>query len=177
VLLVVVAGPPCSGKSTLAAGLARRRGVPHLEMDATRMRILPGAAHTRADRAVAYRAMHLAAELLLGHDIGAVLDASYGHAEDRREVAAVARRTGADLALVECRVAVQTAIQRFLARGPDLVRRDLTQDRVEEMVRKFPYTGAGLLLDSGQPPEACLAAAERYLAQGNFQAAAAYEEL
>ena len=64
-MLIVFAGPPCAGKSTLAAEVARRRDLPVLSMDATRRRILPAAAHTRADRQVAYRAMHLAAELLL----------------------------------------------------------------------------------------------------------------
>jgi predicted kinase len=49
--------PPCAGKSTLAAEVACRLGVLHLSMDATRQRLLPDAAHTRADREVAYRAM------------------------------------------------------------------------------------------------------------------------
>jgi len=70
-------------------------------MDATRQRLLPGASHTRADRAVAYRAMLFAAELLLGVGAGAVLDAPYGHAEDRADLARVA---AGQWKLIECRV-------------------------------------------------------------------------
>ena len=39
---------------------------------------MPDAAHTRADRAVAYRAMHLAAELLAGAGVSVILDAPAG---------------------------------------------------------------------------------------------------
>src|SRR3954447_6608285 len=84
--LIVFSGPPCSGKSTLAAEVARRLSLPHLSMDATRRRILPDAPHTRADRQAAYRAMHWAAELLLDAGASAVLDAPYGHAEDRADL-------------------------------------------------------------------------------------------
>jgi len=110
----VFAGPACSGKSTLAAEVARRRGWPHLSMDATRQRLLPGASHTRADRAVAYRAMLFAAELLLGVGAGAVLDAPYGHAEDRADLARVA---AGQWKLIECRVSPEAAVARLRARG------------------------------------------------------------
>ncbi len=61
-------------------------------MDATRQRILPGAPHTREDRKAAYRAMHFAAELLLDAGAGVVLDAPYGHREDREDLARIAGR-------------------------------------------------------------------------------------
>ena len=138
-MLIVFAGPPCAGKSTLAAELARRRNLPVLSMDATRRRILPAAAHTRADRQVAYRAMHLAAELLLAAGASAILDAPYGHQEDREELARIA--ADADLRLIECRVSPETAIRRFRQRGPDPVRLDLTEELVGRMVREYTYAG------------------------------------
>jgi len=144
-VLIVFAGPPCAGKSTLAAEIAVRRRLPHLSMDAVRQRILPRAAHTCADRAVAYRAMHLAAELLLAVGAGAILDAPYGHPEDREEVAHIA---GAQLRLIECKVPLETALARFRARGPDAVRKDLTEDLVRRLVAEYPYTRTGLLLDT-----------------------------
>jgi predicted kinase len=115
-MLIVIAGPPCSGKSTLAAELARRLGIAHLSMDATRQRILPGAAHTHADREAAYRAMHFAAELLLGACASAILDAPYRHREEREEVARIG---GGQLKRIECRVTPETAARRFRERGPD----------------------------------------------------------
>jgi predicted kinase len=143
--LIVLAGPPCSGKTTIALELARRSDLPHLAMDAVRARILPNAPHNRADRQVAYRAMHLAAELLLRSRAVAILDAPYGHAEDREELAGIA---GPELRLIECRVSPETAVRRFRERGPDPIRLDLTEELVFTTARDYAYTLAALLLDT-----------------------------
>jgi predicted kinase len=161
-MLIVFAGPPCAGKSTLATELARRRNLPVLSMDATRRRILPAAAHTRADRQVAYRAMHMAAGLLLRAGAAAILDAPYGHAEDRDDLAQTA--AGADLRLIECRVSPETAVLRFRRRAPDPIRLDLTETLVRQLVLAFPYTHAGLLLDTEiHSPSECLEQIESFL--------------
>lgn len=136
-------------------------------MDATRRRILPDSPHTRADRATAYRAMHFAADLLLSNGVGVVLDAPYGHPEDRREVARVAAQTRATAFLVECAVPPDAAVERLLARGPDSVRLDLTPARVETMVRAFHYSGLGLLLDTvALDPTACASSVDEFVASG-----------
>lgn len=145
------AGPPCAGKSTVAGELARRLGISYLSMDATRQRILPGAAHTRADREVAYRAMHFAAELLLQAGGDVVLDAPYGHPEDRTELARIVDAGAARFRLVECRVSPETAVSRFRQRGPDPDRPDLTGDAVAQSARDYPYRSSGLVLDMDNP--------------------------
>jgi predicted kinase len=165
-VLIVFAGPPCSGKSTLAAEVARRLRLPHLSMDATRARILPGAAHTRADRRVAYRAMHFAAELLLDADAGAVLDAPYGHDEDRDELAAIGEPRG--VRYIECRVSAEEAARRFEQRGPDAGKPDLTAERVRRLARAYCYTNAGLALDTeALSREECLEMIEAWLGSGD----------
>jgi adenylate kinase family enzyme len=135
---IAFTGPPCAGKSTLAAEVARRLGLPHLSMDATRQRLLPDAAHTRADREVAYRAMEWAAEML--PDV--VLDAPYGHDED---YAGLVRLRAV---VIECRVSPETAVRRFRERGPDAVRKDLTEDVVRRMVEEYHYRSGALVIDT-----------------------------
>lgn len=161
-MLIVFAGPACTGKSTLAAEVARRRGWPHLSMDATRQRLLPAASHTRADREVAYRAMLFAAELLLNAGASVILDAPYGHAEDRADLA---RLAAGKWKLIECRVSEEAAVERLRARGiPDPTRPDLTEERVIQLNREYRYTGEGLLLDTDKLSEdECLARIDDYL--------------
>jgi predicted kinase len=141
-VLIVFAGPPCSGKSTLAGELARRRGIPHLSMDSTRQRILPGSSHTREDRQTAYRAMHFAAELLLSVGASVILDAPYGHDEDRAELSRLA--AGTDFRYIECRVSPETAARWFRARGPDAERPDLTEENVRQSAAGYRYLGTGV---------------------------------
>ncbi len=162
--VIVLAGPACSGKSTLASAVAQRLGCPHLEMDATRARLLPEAAHTREDRRVAYRAMAWAAGLLaVAQDV--VLDAPYGHTEDRRDIEEIGR----PFFLIECRIDAAEAGQRFVSRDRGF-RLDLTRGAVEEMATAYPYSGCGLTLDTGAMPVAeCLDRIARYIESGTPQ--------
>ncbi len=133
-------------------------------MDGTRQRILPSAAHTRADREVAYRAMHFAAGLLVRAGASVILDAPYGHAEDRDELARIG--AGADLRIFECRVSPETAARRLRDRSPDPTRPDLTEEVVRRMVREYEYGGlqGSVLLDTGaQSAAGCLAIVEGVL--------------
>lgn len=170
--LVVFSGPACSGKTVLGAELARRLGAPHLQMDTTRARLMPDSQHTRHDRAIAYRAMHLAAELLLGSGVSVILDAQYAHPEDRGEVDTVAARTGSPIYLIECKVAPEIAVRRFRERAADHPGLDLTPDLVAGMARTFPYRGTGLLIDTGElPPEECSRRIDAYVTTADTGAA------
>ncbi|MCW5976799.1 MAG: AAA family ATPase [Bryobacteraceae bacterium] len=163
--LILFAGSACSWKTTIAAKLSARTGIPHLSMDHVRVRLIPGPRHTRAERLIALRAMNLAAELLLASGASVILDAQYRSSEDRQEAAAAAEKTGARLALIECMVSPDEAVRRFVRRGPDPVRLNLTPELVRQMARDFVYTREGLLLDTDAlTPEECLARVESFLA-------------
>ncbi len=161
-MLIVFSGPACSGKSTLAAHIAAELGAPHLQMDETRARLMPLSAHTREDRQVAYRAMAFAAELLTGAGASVVLDAPYGHREDRVELGRL------PLVLIECKLDPEVAVARFRTRDPNHpAMQDLTEQRVREIGQTFPYTGKGLLLDTGAfDAGQCLVRIREYLAPG-----------
>jgi len=168
--LIVIAGPPCSGKSTLADELSRRLNIASLSMDGVRRRILPGAAHTRADREVAYRAMHLAAECVLRSGGCIILDAPYGHAEDRRDLFSVAEVSRARLLLVELKVSPEMAAERLRNRGPDPERPDLTETIVAQSAREYPYSGSGLLLDTEvSSPDKALQRVIEWIRTSNFR--------
>jgi hypothetical protein len=66
--------------------------------------------------------------------------------------------------LVECTAPLQTCIERLRLRGPDPVRVDLTPGRVESLVRSFPFTRLGLVLDTAAlDPAECVRMVERWL--------------
>lgn len=165
-MIVVFSGPPCSGKSYVGEILRARRGFLHLEMDAVRVRLLPDSAHTRQDRLIAYRAMHLAAEAAAGAGGCVIVNACYSHAEDRRDAEQAALRTATALYLVEFRVSEQTAIERWKARRQIHPGADLTEERVRELVNHFPYFGGGRTVDGEQPAEEILKVIEEYLDHG-----------
>jgi predicted kinase len=165
-MIIVISGPPSSGKSTLGGLLAAGRNITHLEMDAFRVRLLPEAAHTREDRQIAYRAMHYTAELLVERGHSVIVNASYSHSENRREIEEIASRREVALFLVECKVSPEIAVERSRERRGSHPGLDLTDERVIDLVTGFPFFGEGLTLDSTTEIADCLRRIEEYLAAG-----------
>jgi predicted kinase len=161
--LVVISGPPCSGKSTLGEVLSRTESIPHFEMDQIRVRLMPEGPHTRATRRIAYRAMHMLAEALLRQDQSVIVNACYGHREDREEIEAIARATGARLYLIECHVTAETAIARAADRSGRHPGTDLTPVRIRDLVENFPFSGTGLTVDSETDAGLCSCEVKRYV--------------
>ncbi len=160
---VILSGPPACGKSALARRLVARHDFTHLEMDAIRLRLLPGSHSTRENRVIAYRALHLAAERLLERGVSVIADASYTHEEDRAEARRSADAAGAAFALVEVTIPLEVALERCRARRGRHPADDLSDERVMELVTAFRCTGEGLTLDGTLPLGERIRAVERYL--------------
>jgi predicted kinase len=157
--LVIFAGPPCTGKSTIARAL----GHAHLEMDAARAAILPDAAHTRADRVIAYRAVLWTAACLLRYTDIVICDGGYGHREERDACRTLAAASGADLYLVEFTAPVDLLLQRNRERRAHHPGLDLTDARVTEIVEHYPWSGDGLVVECSRPLPDCIAVVREYI--------------
>jgi predicted kinase len=162
-VILVFSGPPCSGKSEIANRLEASRGWLHLEMDAIRERLLPDSSHCRTDRKIAYRAMHLVAETMAARGHAVIVNAGYSHSEDRQAVAQAAARAGVPLVLIELTVTPETAIARSKRRRASHPGLDLSDNRVAELVKTFPLTRCGLVVDGELPIATMLSQVETYL--------------
>jgi predicted kinase len=144
---VAVAGPPCSGKSTVARSLSAALSAPHLEMDRFRERVLPHSDQRVEDRDLAYKAMHFTAELMAPWCRTIVLDATYTAAVCRHWLVGLVNQIGGTLVVIECRVSTAAAVERWGRRAahPAL---DLTAERVAMLARDYPYSPGTCCLDA-----------------------------
>ena len=152
-MLVILCGPPCTGKSAIGEDLQNRFGFIHLEVDAIRQRILPDSDQNIEDRDIAYRAMHLIAELLLRQGATVVVDATYNREVHRKELAAIAKTVETPAALIQCNASLDVVLARFKARPPGHAALDLTDDVVRELWTSFAYSSDGLTIDTSQPSD------------------------
>src|SRR3989442_3951826 len=99
--LLVICGPPCSGKSVLWRALkAARPDIHCYEMDDVRMEILPGPLHDKSRRSAAYRVMQFRAAQHLHRGQSVAVCATYVPSEHRAEVASLTLRLGIRLFVV-----------------------------------------------------------------------------
>jgi predicted kinase len=163
--IAVFAGPPLSGKSTLATAYGSEAGVPVLEMELIRLEVLPDSRQSMEDRNVAYRCMHYTAERLLKCGVQElVLVATYTRREIRRELVNLAARCGAQLYVFQLRVAAECATERFAARAPGHAAAGLNQRTVWDQAVRYPYCHDSPILDTTSvPPAATLATVVKYL--------------
>ena len=122
-LLIAVCGVPASGKSHLARILAERSGLPQLSSDATRKALAgvepthraPDSAYSAEFSAHTYAALGSDSAAALRTRGGAIVDATFRHAAERRAFAS-SLPSGAPVLFIECRAPVDVLAARAHAR-------------------------------------------------------------
>ena len=159
------AGPPCSGKSRLAKDLAAALDIARLELDVVRQLLTPSE-HTRDTRLIAYRAIGLLSEHLLGYGRAVILDATYGPFEARRYLVEVSRRRHTPIYLIQCAVTPQEAVRRLSERqrnDPNHGAIDLTPERVAKLAGEYPYAFTGVRLPADASIESLTRSVRAYV--------------
>jgi predicted kinase len=165
--LIVVTGPPCSGKSTLAMELGAIFGAVVLDIDQIRQAVIPNSQQSQEDRDVAYRCMHLIAQKLI--EAGAnqvVLTATYSRRNPRQWLGSLAEKTSAPVCAIACKVNPEIAVARFRSRKPGHPALDLTEDLVQRQVRDYQY-GLAKVVDCAVSLHESVSIAEHYVGAGN----------
>jgi predicted kinase len=142
--VVVICGPPCSGKSTIAESIAPDVSARYVrfEMDQIQRDLATGSVSPDARRQ-AYEHMHsLAAQSLREGARAVVLDATYQPHDQRRAVQALAARFGARVLVFECKIAAEEAVRRFLSRPDCHPATDLYPQRVRDLAIEYPPSPA-----------------------------------
>ena len=128
VRLVLVGGAPGTGKSTLAAAIGERFGIPVLRADEVRKELagldadtdarasLDQGIYTEAHTRATYRVLVERARALLGGGVSVVLDAGWRDAALREEATQMATEVQAMIVPIECRVPEDLALERIARR-------------------------------------------------------------
>ena len=148
-MLVVLAGPPCSGKTTLGAWLAKTLPAVHLEVDALLTQLLPGSDRRLEHRLFAYKVAVLGANTALGRGLTLILDGTYSRRQVRQQLLELLEDVEHDfrLIVVEFSVSPEVAVSRFNQRAEHHAA-DLTPEIVRARAELYPYGSGTALVNS-----------------------------
>ncbi|WP_129667763.1 AAA family ATPase [Phytoactinopolyspora endophytica] len=158
--VLVLSGPPCSGKSDVGRVLApdwSRTSRHYIAVDSIFSLLLPGSERSMPDRMLAYDAAHTLARMLFDRGRTPILECTYSRRRQRASlVQALADIPGAPLWVVEFSVPPDEAVDRY-RHSPSHQATDLTEQLVRERALTFPYSEQALQVASATASAVALA--------------------
>lgn len=170
-MLIMMAGLPGTGKSTLSRALAQRPDGVVLDKDLIRAALFPAPhiEYSSEQDDFCQRVMLSAAEFLLSHNsrLRIFLDGRpFSRCYQRRQVEEAASRLRTPLAIVECVCSEEIALARLrrdCETGAHVAANRSSSLYVRIKTEFEPFTQPRLTLDTGQPLAECVRQAEAYL--------------
>ena len=177
--LVMVCGLTGSGKSTLARELGERLGMPVINSDAVRRSLAKKSGrqtvafntgiYNPAMTEKTYAEMAREAEKQILNGMGAILDATFRHKNQREKIIRMAQKHQVPLFLIHCFAAEETTKRRLIERaveGKDVSdgRWEIYREQVvtEELIDELP-SAARLELNTDAPVDELARASEQFL--------------
>jgi predicted kinase len=164
-MLVLVCGLPATGKSTVSRNIARNLKATALSTDIIRKQLFRRPTYTNEEKRLIYKVMLLVTEYLLRSDRNVVLDGTFYKRGLRQQVYDVSKRTGAKLAIVECRTSGNNIKRRM---GRRAKRKNDPSDADYEVYKKIkqdfePIQRKHLVLDTSKSKQSNQEELVRYL--------------
>ena len=165
--LLVMVGPPGTGKSHLVRLLAERIPIRVVETDEIRHRIAPHPTYSHQENRKVFHLAHQAIDRLLRQGKNVVFDATNIRESGRRTVYRIAERNGARLLIVRTVAPDEVVAERLLRRRARIDTRDRSEADWEVYARmKAEYEEIGrphMVVDTSQDLEPAIEEILRFL--------------
>ncbi len=126
-MLIIVAGLPATGKSTLAKRLAKKLNAVVLNTDVIRKEIFPKPKYTEEEKRIVYDVLFLLTKYLLMNGINVILDGTFYKRSIRHKAYDIAKKLGKTFIVIECIC------------NEDVVRERLKKRRKEKSISDADY--------------------------------------
>lgn len=151
-MIILVAGLPATGKSTIARALAKELDAVILRTDVVRKELLDTPTYSREEKELVYRVTFLIAEYLTRARVNVILDATFYRRELRHRAYAIARRTESKLLVVECSTPREVIKERMKKRKEGRAVSDADLEVYDTLAGEFePIQRPHMEVDTSRP--------------------------